>query len=392
MGKATYAPRAPGSFKFCNHCLRELPIANYGSNKAAKDRLDTYCKECKHAVQKKITVDLEDGDLEVGDVSPLTGKPAGIPANILNGIKVPKETVSPCFGVWTWRTPKNWCVLAIHHSADPKKRAGTPDGDLWIAQEAAKMSPRDWQREMNIDNTISEGEPFYTSFNRAVHVRPLSYDPDAPLLVSLDFGRGHPAAIFAQKTRTNQVRVLWSLMETQKSIFDFMPMILAEVNARYPGALVHYYGDPAGAQETDKGATTQILLNEFKVKVNFRFSFIEEGLKMIERALLVRADGEAGLLIDPCNTVLIDAFAGGYKLDSGASGKDTEGRLKNSPKKDGYFDHLCDALRYLFINLFTIAPTSDQKDKALSAVSLWMTNAQIKEKQEEENAVGDFFT
>lgn len=394
MGKATYAPRPAGSMKFCAHCLRDLPLTNYGSNTSAKDQLDTYCKECKDLVNRGPLLEGSDEELNISTVSPLTGKPAGIPANILNGIKVPADTVSPCVGVWTWRTPKNWCVVAIHHSADPKKRAGTEEGEKWIQQERAKMSPRDWQREMNIDNTISEGEPFYTSFNRGMHVRPLTYNAEWPLLVALDFGRGHPAALFAQKSPRNQVRVLYSVMETQKSVFDFAPMILSEVNARFPGALVHYYGDPAGAQETDKGATTQILLTQFKMKINFRFSFLEEGLKMIERALFVREDGEPGLLMDPCNTILIDGFAGGYKLDRGASGKDTEGRLKNSPKKDGYYDHLCDALRYLFINLFTITPTSDQKDKALASVSLWMTNAQVKAKQEEEenNAVGDFFT
>jgi len=395
MGLSIFTPRPPGSLKLCKDCARELPLSAFAKHSASKDRLQLWCRECnrKRYIAGKLGIDGDEDTKLVSTASTLYGKPAGIPAHILNGIIVPPTTVSPCHGVWMWRTPKNWCVLAIHYSADPRKRPGTPEGDAWIAQEKAKSSVRDWQREMEIDNTISEGDPFFPSFNRAIHIKPCTFNPEWPLLVALDFGRGHPAALWAQKTPTNQIRVLSSLMETQKSIFDFAPQILAETNARYPGANVQYFGDPAGAQETDKGATTQILLNEFKMRIHYRFSFLEEGLKMLERSLMVRADGEPGLIFDPSNLILIDGFAGGYKIDTGASGKDGQGRLKNAPKKDGWYDHLIDGLRYLFINIFTIAPTKDTDDKALSAVSLWMTNSERRKREEEDtSSVGDFFT
>lgn len=362
--------------KTCPACERALPTAMYKKNAAAKDGLYSYCKDCTHTRRKTPQV----GAVDLTTTAPaLTGKPAGIPANLLNGLEVPATTVSPCEGVWQWRTPKGWCVFAVHYSADPTKRPGTPDGDAWLAAEKAKSSPRDWQREMEIDHTISEGEPFFSTFNRGVHIRPCAFDPTLPLLRGWDFGRGHPACVFAQKTPTNQIRVLHSVLESQKDIFHFAPLILAETNVRFPGANVVDYGDPAGAQETDKGATTAILLDQFDITLHYRFSFNEEGLKMMERALMVREDGEPGLVLDPTNIILIDGFAGGYKLDTGVSGKDTEGRLKNSPKKDGWFDHLMDALRYLFVNVFSVMPNKQDTKKSLEALSLWRTNEQQKQ-------------
>lgn len=384
-------PTVDEQTKTCPECLRTLPTSHFKINRAAKDGLYTYCRVCDQArtLRKRGQVTLEDGDVDDN----LTSKPAGIPAHVLNGLEIPSTTTSPCQGVWEWKTPKGWHVMAIHYTADPKKRPGTPEGDAWMVAEKTKSSTRDWQREYEIDHTISEGEPFFTRMNRAAHVKPCKYNPELPLLRGWDFGRGHPACVWAQKAPNNQIRVLKSLLETQKDIFQFAPMVLAETNVWFGGAKIFDYGDPAGAHETDKGQTTAILLNEFKITLIHKFSFLETGLKMLERSLIVREDGEPGLLFDPSNTILIDGFAGGYKLDTGATGRDTEGRLKNTPKKDGWFDHLIDALRYIFVNIFSIAPTKDNQDKALESVSLWMTNEQHRQKQEAEEVGdwGDFF-
>ena len=76
----------------------------------------------------------------------------------------------------------------------------------------------------------------------------------------------------------------------------------------------------------------------------------------------------------------------------GASGRDTEGRMKNSPKKDGWYDHLVDCLRYLYINVFEVSTTKENDQKSLQAISLWMTRAEIQKLKEEENhdMVGEF--
>lgn len=383
-GKATYVPLADGEVKTCPACARALDASHFDVNRAAKDGLYTYCRDCRPTVKTPLADPKEFTDGQV--------KPAGIPPHVLNGLQIPDNAEQLLTGLWRWRSPKGWRVLALHYTADPKKRPGTPEGDAWKAAEQSKMSPRDWQREMEIDHTISEGEPFFTSFNRAIHIKPCVYNPQLPVLRAWDFGRGHPAVLWAQKQPNNQIQVLRSLLETQKSIFHFAPQVLAETNIWFPGANVFDYGDPAGAQETDKGQTTAILLHEFQIKLIYRFSFVETGLKMLERALIVREDGEAGLRLDPSNTILIDGLAGGYKLDIGASGRDTEGRMKNSPKKDGWYDHLVDCLRYLYINVFEVSTTKEHDRRSLQAISLWMTREEIKKIQEAEefDMMGEF--
>jgi hypothetical protein len=159
---------------------------------------------------------------------------------------------------------------------------------------------------------------------------------------------------------------------------------------RYPGAEIIDCGDPAGAQETDKGATTQILLVEFHINLHYRWSSNEEGWKMMERSLIVREDGDPALAIDyRDNEDLIDGFAGGYKLDVTATGKDTEGRLKNSAKKDGWFEHVMDALRYIYIHCFKI---DGKAASALQASTLHMTNAEIQKKKLDDDGGDEFFS
>lgn len=365
----------PGTLKACPRCQRVMDaLSNFHKDPNTKDGLDPYCKSC-HLTSRRVP------EPEVPALSrpvPALGTTVPslrvIPPGVLNGIKIPDLIENPSYGVWCWYTPKGWRVVSLYYASDPKKRPGTAEADLWIAKRKASMSTRDWLREMEMDATISEGQPFFTTFVRAQHVQPLTFDPSRPLVRGWDFGRGHPAIVWAQLNEKNKLHVLRSAIETQKNIFQFAPWVIGETNTWFPGAKCVDYGDPSGAQETDKGATTVMLLDQFKIKIHYRFSFVEEGLKIMEQRLLMQPDGQPGLLINHTgNLDLINGFAGGYMLDIGASGKDTEGRLKNSPKKDGWFEHCMDALRYLCLGLFTIQETVSE-EQAWAKVGLWRTN------------------
>lgn len=376
-----------------------LPTVDFAKNAETKDGLYTYCNSCKYDIERlkkyparDLPEDAAQGNLE----RPAPKKAAApvhakIPVGILNGIKVPDKVEQTAPGMWKWTSPKGWRVLAIHYSADPTKDPKTPAGAVWVNKRKASMSERDWKREMEIDHTVSEGEPFFPTFNRMVHVRPCEYDPERPLVRAWDFGKAHPAVVFGQLDKRNQLRILFSMIETNKDIFSFAPFVLGETNQRYPGAKLVDYCDPAGSQETDKGSTTMILSQKFGITLHYRFSFLEEGLRMMEQRLKIQEYGEPGMIVDPINHDLINGLAGGYKLDVGASGKDSEGRLKNNPKKDGWFDHLMDALRYMYIGLFTL--TADDKvseAEAWEKVGLWRTNKQHRDKNEDMEALGEF--
>jgi hypothetical protein len=309
---------------------------------------------------------------------------AVIPEGVLEGIIPPENVECPIDeGMWCWTNPKGWRVVAIHYRADPDKRPETPQGDKWHREaKKATRTLRDWKREMDIDFTVSSGEPFYGVFNRRVHVKPCKFDPDLPLIRGWDFGRSRPACIWGQLHKNLKFHVLYCLMGKNKNIFQFTPLVTSETNIRFPRAkVITDYGDPAGAQETDKGATTMILLLQFGIQMVSRFSFVEEGTKIIEQKLMVQTDGEPGIFIDPACKDLIDGFAGGYKLDTTKTGKNEEGVLKNRPRKDGYYDHLQDALRYIFVNIFSFDTMSQGREHAAKAVGLWQTNAERRNKE-----------
>lgn len=377
--------------KLCPACRRVLFYASFDRNEFSGDGYYTYCKECRAAKKK----DKEDPPpvLETMAVPPNPAVPRGaVPQGILNGIQVPEHVETPMEGVWAWYTPKGWRVVAVHYSADPEKRPGTESGDAWIRKKKNETSERDWKREYELDHTISEGDPFYATFNRSIHVRRCVYDDRRPLIRGWDFGRRHPAVVWAQLDEKNKVRVLYSEIYSNLTIYKLVPIVLAETNTRFPGAKCVDYGDPAGKQETDKGATTAILLGTFKIHLVYRFSFVEEGTKMIDMKLLVQDDGLPGLLIDPTdNKELITAFESGYVFET--SGKDGEGQQKNTPKKDGWFDNIMDALRYIFVNAFSMLPDSQaDKDKAWEKIGLWRTNEQHAAKTADADPIGEFYS
>ena len=317
-------------------------------------------------------------------INPAMNRSPIIPEGVLEGI-IPPETGVECpidEGMWCWTNGKGWRVVAIHYRADPDKRPETPKGAVWYeeAQKAIRTT-RDWKREMDIDFTVSSGEPFYADFNRRTHVKPCKFDPTLPLIRGWDFGRSRPACVWGQLQSNLKFHVLYSVMAKNRSIFQFAPYVITQTNIMFPGAkVITDYGDPAGAQETDKGATTIILTTQFGIDVVSRFSFVEEGTKILEQKLMIQADGGPGIIIDPCNKVLIDGFAGGYKLDTTKTGKNDDGVLKNRAKKDGFYDHLQDALRYIIVNIFSFDTFSQGRDKASKAVGLWQTNQERREK------------
>jgi hypothetical protein len=59
-----------------------------------------------------------------------------------------------------------------------------------------------------------------------------------------------------------------------------------------------------------------------------------------------------GLLVNrhPKAKDLVDGFKGGYRY------KETlQGKIREEPDKDGFYDHIFDCLRYICTNLFNIA-------------------------------------
>jgi len=188
---------------------------------------------------------------------------------------------------------------------------------------------------------VHKGRPVYPQFSRGNHIYPLEFDPKLPLIRGWDFGYQHPAVVFMQLCES-QVRILGELMGKRTYLDDFVEdMVLPYQNLHFKNASRFLdYCDPHGADKTDKPKTSIQILNEKRIFPVYRRTYIKEGIQAVKRFLDTKdRQGNSNFIIHPRCKLLIEGLKGGYhRLDG-----------DEEPEKDGYYDHLCDAMRYSLI-------------------------------------------
>lgn len=224
-------------------------------------------------------------------------------------------------------------------------------------------------------------------FSRAIHVRPLTYNPHLPLITCIDFGKHHPCAVFEQYTPWNQLLLLGGIMGQNMFLEDFAPIILRYRSEWFPNALVHLECcDPAGSHDNSQG----IRNNGVKVLQDFDIHPIykensnapDVRLAMVERiAGYMRkrtAQGEAfgvnsnlsnWLLVSPDAVkswpFLADGLEAGYVWDEHYVSVGSKQVRK--PKKDGWYEHGQNAIEYGEVNFGGAQPTQRQVERSMAA-------------------------
>lgn len=212
-------------------------------------------------------------------------------------------------------------------------------------ENLAKTLPED-QRQRFVEGewgTTFDGQPVYREFKRSFHVKSrLPYDHQTPLLRFWDFGYRHPVCVWAQLDEAGRLLLLREFQGTDIEATHFVRNCLAKTAQWFPNPVECVdYGDPAVAQKKDTGQTLY-LLSQAGITMRYRVSRIDAGVQLLRRLLEQVVEGEPMLQVDGRCTILIGALSGGYHLD----------RKGQEPHKDGYYDHIADALRYGCINLF----------------------------------------
>lgn len=87
------------------------------------------------------------------------------------------------------------------------------------------------------------------------------------------------------------------------------------------------------------------LLMNAGILMRYQRTPFEISIQTLRKRFESQIEGEQALLVDPSCRVLVDGLAGGYHLKEDGV----------TPRKDGYFDHLVDALRYGIYNLFGVS-------------------------------------
>ena len=198
-------------------------------------------------------------------------------------------------------------------------------------------------RLMNRVALVVEGQPVWPMFRREFHVARESLKPvdSHPVLVSLDFGRVFPAALFGQEIG-DRIYIQYEMLGFNEPASVFAPKVKRFLTQHYAGFDVQFVGDPKGS---DKGQQTEQssydIFNAHGMKVTrapVKQNNIELRTEAVAYALNDNPSGVNRLVISPLCRSLIVGMAGRYHLV-----REETGEL--IPKKDKWAN-LCDCLQY----------------------------------------------
>jgi hypothetical protein len=195
---------------------------------------------------------------------------------------------------------------------------------------------------------VVDGAPVWPMFRRDFHVAPEPLRPimGREVIVSLDFGRVYPAALFAQEIN-GRINVQHEILGFNEGATIFAPRVKRFLEQTYPGCTFRCVGDPKGAdkgQATERSAYDVFRANGMPVTpAPVKQNDIAQRIEAVAYALNDNPSGVSRLVISPLCRTLIIGMAGRYHLV-----RSEDGELR--PKKDKY-SNLCDGLQYLCIGL-----------------------------------------
>lgn len=294
-----------------------------------------------------------------------------------------------CEGLYTYETLRGWRVLSLHWTADPDK------DEEWYAEMLRNYSDiTSFMREFEIDWSATTGRAFYSYFVRRNAKEPTYYAPErglkilphpVPIHRGWDFGIRHPAVVFGQLSKSGRLGIVRELMGNNidpYSFRDLVKFVSGEIPIddlkRRPAALEHVHKleeqghtlpwFPLGTKFHDYGSPEATKIRDIDIEKEERNDYeilmeggvdimllpqrVSAGTYILRRLLLPHPDGKGpSILIDRkyC-PIIFGGFSGGFTFK-----KDTPTQIDpEEPAKDGWFEHLHDALRYLVVGMSTI--------------------------------------
>ena len=223
------------------------------------------------------------------------------------------------------------------------------------------------------------GAPVYAKvFDRSLHVRPLTYNPQMPIEEGIDFGKHHPCIVWRQRTPYGGVQYLGGLMGQSVYLEDFLPIARMYRDQWFPNPIeIATCCDPAGSHNNSQGVKSNgvgVLRDagfapcwqEGANRPSVRYAMIERTAGLMRRRT---AMGEAfGINSDPARWLrvmsdgrpptswpfLTDGFEAGYVWDAHMVSEGSKQYRK--AKKDGWYEHGQNVNEYLELNFGSGAP------------------------------------
>jgi len=208
-----------------------------------------------------------------------------------------------------------------------------------------------------------DGKPFYAGYDERIHKRSLTYIPGRKIFRGIDFGFHHPACVWCQIDGKDRFMVLVELMGTDITIDKFADNIIAFENQKFPKQEFVTFYDPSGVAVTDKSEKTSVqILSGKGITGMCKQSTYRERKELIEHKLTTLIDSIPALIVnEPCG-IINDGFLGGYHYPMTKEGKPD----KEEPERDGYYEHLMNALEYIIVNIFSVSATASSELRAIA--------------------------
>lgn len=261
-------------------------------------------------------------------------------------------------------------VNTIHWKQHPFK------DEAWYEKQQENRTVKDIAQELDINYTISAGDPFYQGFSRAIHLRKMRITPEKELLLGWDYGFRHPNCVICQVAVEGHLIVVDNIFGEDQTIDEFGEYVTEYLNDTYRGYQYRHknFGDPAGRQSSDKSRrSSEQILNEMGFKVqsipsNLPQSGYAARKAIIEKKLRTLIGGIPALVINdhPNTQIIAEAFEGGYRYPDA----NKYGGIAEKPVDDGWYEHPMNSLEYVMINLFKPV---EQKPKPVT-VTNFMAN------------------
>jgi hypothetical protein len=242
--------------------------------------------------------------------------------------------------------------LRIHYSADPGKDRA------WAAEEMAKSPRREWDREMEMNENVYDGEPVFPEYRDAWHCllqdRAIEVMPGSVYVGGWDCGQTlSPAFVLLQICpRPFQIHAILEVLPNGPEPMEkFAPRVSRALGNRLPGMWdeVRHYGDATVTTRSGStGDTAQGIARKHGISILGSSNEWQGRYSAVTWLLQDSIDHKTPrFLIDGlhCPT-LRDGFRGAYKFEDTAKSEGLgAARILAMPLKNAY-SHVQDALQY----------------------------------------------
>jgi len=244
-------------------------------------------------------------------------------------------------------------------------------GDDYITELERDYPPNSALRKRMIEGLrglAMIGDAVYgKAFSRSLHVQPMDYEPDYPLIESWDFGQRHPAVSWSQFLPSGMWNILGEWMGDRSFLDESVPAVAALRAELFPRiTTLNVCCDPAGAGVQGHGIrqTAVEVLNKhlrqlygpetgakYQRDAN-RPERREYAIQQTSGYMTRIVHGRPAFLAHPRCSILIDGFEAGYVFDDRKFVNAAFPNIRR-PKKDGYYDHLQNTIEYAILNFGT---------------------------------------